>query len=228
MNIHFIEEPLLMCALVGKRVYMSPKEKEIWNFYKEHRYDFDIKGYQEGAEPRSLGRHLFTALTYDALECIKRTQEHGEMEEKRRLFQPIYDSFKEQFPEEYERALNELRFIVSETQQEIKKAGENTIPLWRQLSKNEKNQGVYAGMNPVTLDTNILSSFSYRDNINEKYSNQTHWSDLTLKRKISTEFILIHSKYVTLAPLGADESEVIIYNPTQIIRLSSNEGSILE
>lgn len=101
-----------------------------------------LRDYQGASGPLSLGRHLLTHISINAL-GINRDEEYDDMAYKQREFKPVIDSLKNGFPTQYQAALDELQCIANKTRKLIRESGKNDVILYRRLCVKEG--GVVAG-----------------------------------------------------------------------------------
>ncbi|PFI96204.1 hypothetical protein COI88_28735 [Bacillus cereus] len=176
-----------------------------------------LKDYQGASGPLSLGRHLLTYISINAL-GINRNEEYDDMAYKQMEFKPVIDSLKKEFPTEYQEALDELRCIVKETQKMIRNSGKKQVTLYRRLCVKEG--GVVSGQlgnNKILIDTNILTSYTTSNKI-KGYTGE-HWSDVGIVRNIPIDQVIIHPSYIQIVEFEFAEMEAIIYNPNQRVVL---------
>lgn len=172
-----------------------------------------LRDYQNSSEPISLGRHLLTDISINALH-LSRTTEYDSMAFEQKRYKSIIDSLKKAFPIEYLNALDELRYIVEETQKMIRDSGKEQVTLYRKLCVKEG--GVVAGQlgnDKIFMDTNILTSYTPFNKL-EGYTG-TYWSEVSIVRDIPVDQVIIHPSYIHIADFEFAEQEAIIYNPSQ-------------
>ncbi|WP_430476942.1 hypothetical protein [Bacillus cereus] len=176
-----------------------------------------LNDYQGASGPKSLGRHLLTNISIKALE-ISRTEEYGNMYGDMRWRQvelePVIDSLEKEFSREYQDAIDELRYIAKDTQELIRKSGEDKVKLYRKLCTKEG--GVVDGQlnnNAILMDVNILSSYTPTNDLT-CYTGK-HWSDIWIERYIPVDQVIIHPSYIHIADFEFAEREALIYNPSQ-------------
>ncbi|RNB92490.1 hypothetical protein EDM56_02000 [Brevibacillus fluminis] len=222
MNSYRIETPVLRIALIGG---YSEKETEFKKFIKDYHksppslgYSLDISDFQMSSGIDKLGRRLLTYLVKGAF-SITRSELYGDTY----CFEQAINAFANTYRDDINNAIDELRYIATETRTVILNQQKNQLTLERLAPNHEADIFNIQGEGKL--------SYKYRPNIitshcdkigNNDWSGQQTWKHrIKLIRDIPVDDIITHPFHFPIENF-IGEDEVLVINRSIEMEIDGN------